>query len=113
MDLIKYKDYSAKLVYDSDIEMFRGEVINTRDKIIFYGKSIDDLNKEMQISVDDYLKYCREKGVEPAKPYSGKFNMRIDPELHMQAAITAARSDISLNALIENALRDTLAHSNV
>lgn len=41
--------------------------------------------------------------------YSGRFVMRVDPELHKLLAIKAAKDGESLNALCEHALRDAVA----
>jgi len=29
-----------------------------------------------------YLEVCGERGVEPEKPFSGRFNLRMAPEVH-------------------------------
>ena len=79
-----YKGYIGDVKYDSDAHIFHGEVINTRDVITFQGKSVDELEQAFQDSVDDYLEWCAEDGVEPDRPYSGKFNLRISPELHKE-----------------------------
>jgi len=108
MNTIEYNGYNATLNYDDEIGMFYGRVMNTKDIITFYGKSVNDLRREMKISIDDYIKLCAERNLEPAKPYSGKFNVRIPPELHMKASVIAAAENISLNALIENALTEAV-----
>ncbi len=38
-------------------------------------------------SVDDYLTFCAERGEEPEKPYSGKFVVRVEPELHKNITV--------------------------
>ncbi|HNU92863.1 MAG TPA: type II toxin-antitoxin system HicB family antitoxin, partial [Spirochaetota bacterium] len=42
--------------------------------------------------------WCKEEGVEPEKPYSGKFNLRISPELHREAAIAFTKMNISFQS---------------
>ena len=79
MNTLQYKEYIANIAYDPDIDSFMGRVINARDVITFYGKSTEDLHREFEISVDDYLAYCREEGLEPGKPYSGQFRLRLPP----------------------------------
>lgn len=39
-----------------------------------------------------------------AKPYSGKFMVRVPPELHRQLALEAAEEGVSLNRLASNKL---------
>ncbi|MDE2876894.1 MAG: toxin-antitoxin system HicB family antitoxin [Gemmatimonadota bacterium] len=49
-----------------------------------------------------------EDGVEPARRYSGRFNVRISPELHASAAAAAAAEGKSLNQWVASALGATL-----
>lgn len=51
---------------------------------------------------------CEEDGVEPRKWYSGRFNLRISPELHASAAAAAAAEGKSLNQWIAGALATIL-----
>lgn len=106
---MNYKGYEAKVVFDDEARLFHGEVINTRDVITFQGKSVDELENAFKQSVEDYLKWCEEDGVHPEKPFSGKFNIRISPELHRKAVLAANKIDYSLNKFIEKALLDELA----
>ncbi|MEA1910605.1 MAG: type II toxin-antitoxin system HicB family antitoxin, partial [Spirochaetota bacterium] len=76
--------YIGDVNFDSEAHLFHGEVINTRDVITFQGKSVDELEKAFIDSVEDYVEWCKEDGVSPEKPYSGKFNLRLSPELHKE-----------------------------
>lgn len=101
---MKYKDYEAAVDYDDELEMFHGSVINTRDVITFYGKSVAALKREFKNSVDDYLEFCKERGEEPDRPFSGNFVLRISPSLHRRLYSTAKQTGMSLNSLIEEKL---------
>ena len=76
--MMEYKGYIGEVNFDSEGHLFHGEVINTRDVITFQGQSVEELEKAFYESVDDYISWCEEDGVEPEKPYSGKFNLRPD-----------------------------------
>ena len=106
--MMNYKGFVGSVEYDDENRVFTGTVINTRTVITFHGTSVDELEKEFRASVDDYLAWCREDGVEPEKPYSGKFNVRFSPELHRRAAIGAKKLGLSLNSFVEKAVEDTL-----
>jgi len=106
--MIEYKGYLGDVNFDSEAHLFHGEVINTRDVITFQGKSVDELEKAFIDSVEDYLEWCKEDGVSPEKPYSGKFNLRLSPELHKEVAITAKKMKISINKFVEKAVVDEL-----
>lgn len=106
--MMNYKGYLGNVEYDDENRVFTGNVINTRNVITFHGKSVDELEAEFKASVDDYLQWCKEDGIEPEKPYSGKFNVRFTPELHRRAAIAAKLLGISLNAFLEKSVEDEL-----
>ena len=101
---MKYKNYEAAVDFDDDLEMFHGSVVNTRDVITFYGKSVAELKREFKNSVDDYLDFCRMRNEEPDKPFSGNFVLRISPSLHHKLCLKAKRNGKSLNSLIEESL---------
>ena len=105
---MKYKGYEAIVEYDDDDRLFVGRVINTRDVIAFDGSSVDELEQSFHAAIDEYLEDCQSAGKTPDKPFSGRFNLRISPELHRQVATKAESEGISLNTLVENALQKVL-----
>lgn len=103
--MLTYKGYIGHVVFDDEADIFHGEVINTRDVITFQGKSVAEIKKAFRESVDDYLDFCNERGEEPDKPFSGKFNLRLDPELHKQVYIVARQHNMSLNQWVTEAIK--------
>ena len=89
--MMEHKGYIGWVGFDDEAEVFHGEVANLRDVITFEGRSVDELHQSFRDSVDDYLDWCAERGKEPDKPFSGKFVVRVDPEVHRSIS-TAARS---------------------
>lgn len=106
---MKYKGYEAIVEYDDIDRLLTGRVINTQDVLAFDGESVDELEESFHAVIDEYLEDCEAMNKEPDKPYSGKFNLRLSPELHRQVAIKAEKEGISLNAFVENTLTDVLA----
>jgi predicted HicB family RNase H-like nuclease len=51
---------------------------------------------------------CEEEGISPLKEYSGKFNLRVSPELHAQIAARAAAEGKSLNQYVKDLLGDAV-----
>ena len=100
MNLLKYKGYLGDFEYDPDAEIFHGRVININDVVTFQGASVDELKSALADSIEDYLEFCIEKGRKPEKPYSGKFNVRLRPEVHRAAAMAAKLEKKSLNAWV-------------
>ncbi|MCP4624235.1 MAG: type II toxin-antitoxin system HicB family antitoxin [bacterium] len=102
--IMRYDKYIANIEFDSEIEMFFGSISNLSSPITFYGKSTTELKKEFKKSIESYLKVCREKNIEPEKPFSGRFNIRLTPEKHSQLAQAAVAAGKSLNQWALDAL---------
>ena len=85
--------------------MFTGEVINTRDVITFQGKSVAELKRAFQESVEDYLEFRASRGEAPDKPFSGMFTVRMSPEMHRHVVLEARRRGKSLNACVVGRLK--------
>ncbi len=106
--MLRYKNYIGLVEYDSDAKIFTGEVVGVRSVITFQGRTPEEIEASFRESVDLYLEMCREDGIIPDKPYSGKFNVRIEPELHRKIAFKAAQEGMSLNEWVAEALSKTL-----
>ncbi len=102
--MMEYKGYFAKVEFDDEADIFHGEVINLRDVVTFQGQKVDELQKAFRDSLDDYLEFCAERGEAPDKPYSGKFMVRVEPELHKTIAIRARQEGKSLNSWVHDTL---------
>lgn len=103
--MIRYRGYVGKVDIDSESGVLHGEVVNVRDVITFEGKTVAELRRALKESVEDYLVFCAERGEEPEKPFSGKFVVRVEPELHRKLYIQARLADKSLNKWINDVLR--------
>lgn len=104
-NLLEIEGYQATVQYDAEIEMFRGEFIGLTGGADFYATDIRGLRREGKASLVTYLEMCSEKGIEPRRQYSGKFNVRLPVELHEAIATEAASKGKSLNQWV----RDTLS----
>ena len=91
--------------YSEEDQCLFGKLIGIKDAVIYEGESVSELRKMFQESVDSYLKMCEKHGDIPQKPYKGSFNVRISPELHMKAAARAKSEKISLNQVVEEAIK--------
>lgn len=95
-----YKGYQARVTLDETAGIFHGEVINTRDVITFQGKSVSELKMAFKDSVEDYLAFCSARGEDAEKPFSGKFPVRISPDLRKLTSAAARMRGKSLNAYV-------------
>jgi predicted HicB family RNase H-like nuclease len=96
--------YVASIELDEEVDLFHGEVINTRDVLTFQGRTLDELRMAFRDTIADYLEWCRERGKDPDRPYSGNFTVRLPPDLHRRVAVEAAKRGKSVNAFVADAL---------
>jgi predicted HicB family RNase H-like nuclease len=104
MTTMTHDGYVAIVELDEEAGLFHGEIINTRDVLTFQGRTLDELKAAFGDTVADYVEWCRERGKEPERPYSGNFTIRVSPELHRRIAAAAAREGKSVDGFIAAAL---------
>ncbi|OIQ97141.1 HicB family protein [mine drainage metagenome] len=104
MTTMTHNGYVATVDLDEEAGLFHGEVINTRDVLTFQGQTLAELRTAFAGTIADYLEWCRERGKEPERPYSGHFTVRLSPELHRRIATRAASQHKSINAFVSEAL---------
>jgi predicted HicB family RNase H-like nuclease len=107
--MIEYKGYMGAVEYDAEAKLFHGDVLNTSDVITFQGTTAEEIETAIRASIDDYLDWCREDGVEPETSYSGRFNVRLSPDLHQKLAAAAQQQRMSINRCVEMAVADKVA----
>ena len=109
MNVMTVDGYNARIDYDPDTDLFRGEILGLTGGADFYGKNPKELRSEFKKSLQVFLTVCKEKGIEPRRSFSGKFNLRISPELHERLAIAAEAEGKSINTLAQEALLQHVA----
>ena len=109
MNVMTVDGYHAKIEYDQELDLFRGEILGLNGGADFYGKSPKELRTEFKKSLQVFLDVCQDKGLEPRRNFSGKFNLRISPELHERLAIEAQAQGKSINTLAQEALQERVA----
>ena len=102
--MLEYKGYHASVEYDAEDDILVGEVFGITDSLNFHGRSLDEIKKMFQQSIDNYLELCEKIGKNPDKEFKGTFNVRISPEIHKKAALEAARQKITLNQYVAKAI---------
>ncbi len=74
--MIEYKGYQGEVSFDDEAGIFHGEVVGTSDVITFQGQSVTELRTAFRDSVDEYLKFCAERGRLPDPPSDAKAQER-------------------------------------
>ncbi|RED44129.1 type II toxin-antitoxin system HicB family antitoxin [Aestuariispira insulae] len=101
--MLEYKGYVGVVEYEPDDKAFHGKVVGlTSDGIHFQGSTADEVETAFQESVDDYLDWCEQDGIEPDRSYSGSIALRVDPAFHRKAVIQAAAEGVSISRWIEH-----------
>ena len=106
--MMTYKNYIAKVDFDSKAKLFHGEVLGTQDVITFQGKSVSELEKAFKDSIEDYLDFCEKKKKKPEKSFSGKLNLRLDPDTHRKVAVLSVAGEASINQWINEAIEEKI-----
>jgi predicted HicB family RNase H-like nuclease len=111
-NILEYRGYIAELSFDMDDNIIVGRVINTTDTISFHGQCLEEVKQAFHDVLDAYLDACDSENIEPSRPYSGKFNLRIDPQLHKELSTHAALEGKSLNELVTSLLETAIHHNH-
>jgi predicted HicB family RNase H-like nuclease len=102
--MMTYKGYQGVAHVDTEAGVIRGKVHGLRDMITFQGKTVEEAEQAFRESVDIYLEHCEALGKPPEKPFSGKFLVRVDPEVHRELALMAQVEGVSLNGPVRQTL---------
>ena len=105
MNTMTVDGFNAKIEYDEELDLFRGEILGLNGGADFYGENPKEVRAEFKKSLQVFLEVCKEKGIEPKRNFSGKFNLRISPELHEQLALAAQAEGKSINMVAQEALQ--------
>jgi len=105
---LHYKDYVGSIEFSEADGVFHGKVLGIKSLISFEGNSVNAIIRDFHNALDEYLEFCAETGKQPEKPFKGSFNVRIGSDLHRKATLAASARGISLNTLVEEAIRQTV-----
>lgn len=103
--ILKHGIYTARVEYSAEDRVFFGKLDDITDLVSFEGSTVEKLEAAFVEAVEDYQMLCSSVGKPPEKPFKGSFNVRMQPELHRQAALASRERNISLNQLVVEAVR--------
>ncbi len=105
MGTMKYKGYTGSVDYSEEDNCLYGQVLGmSRDNITYEGQDVNELRRDFEGAVDDYIARCKARGMEPRKPYSGNLNVRLTPEIHSRIATLAQQTGTTINSYIRQTL---------
>ena len=97
MNTMNHKGYTARIEFDERDNILVGRVLGLHTMISFHGDTVAVLRAEFESAVEDFLRDCKERGVRPEKPASGKLMLRVPPQVHGAALVAAQAAGKSLN----------------
>ncbi|MCK5820620.1 MAG: type II toxin-antitoxin system HicB family antitoxin [Bacteroidales bacterium] len=106
---MKYKNYLATVHFSAEDEVFYGKLEGIDDLVSFEGSDVQELKDAFGEAVEDYIELCEFNGKATEKTYKGSFNIRIKPDTHRKAARKSIEMGISLNQLVEKAMKEFLS----
>ncbi len=108
MNTMTHKGYTAKIEFDERDNIFVGRIMGLRAVISFHGETVAELRTEFETAVEEFLRDCKEQGVRPERPASGKLMLRVPPEVHGAALVAAQAAGKSLNQWATEVLEEAL-----
>ena len=110
MDYLEYKGYKGSVEYSKEDNCLFGKVQGLSKALILYeGQTLDELRRDFEDGIDDYIEGCRADGIEPCKPFSGRLNLRMTSDLHSRVAAFAASTGVTINDFINRAIQNEMA----
>ena len=109
--LLNYRGYNACGDIDEKTDLIKGRVIDVNDSITFEGESVRQFKQAFHEAIDSYLEFCEAENREPDKPFSGKISYRTTKERHRDLTIAAAQAGISVNALMDKIIGESINES--
>ena len=101
MEYLHHKGYHGSVEYSEEDQCLYGKILGLKNSLILYeGNSLDELKKDFETGVEDYLHRCKMKGIKPENPYNGVLNIQIPFEIHVKAATYAENQGTSIDAFV-------------
>lgn len=100
METMQYKGFLGSIEISKEDKVLYGKLLHINGLITYEAENLSELEIAFKEAVDDYLADCEEAGLEPQKPCSGVFNVRVKPEKHRQLLFISSVQASTLNALV-------------
>ena len=110
-NVLTHKGFIGSVHFSADDNVFFGKVEGINDMITFEGETVQDLKDAFRYMVDEHIKDCDAENVPVEKSYKGSFNIRLTPDLHRRAAISAKIHGTTLNTFVKESIESRLEHA--
>jgi len=103
-NILTYRGYIGSVQFSADDNVFFGKLEGINDLITFEGETVNELKEAFCYMIDEHIKDCEAENIPVEKSYKGSFNIRLTPDLHRKAAITAKMNGITLNTFVKESI---------
>ena len=103
-NVLTYKGYIGSVHFSADDNVFFGKLEGINDLVSFEGETVQELKDAFCYMVDEHIKDCEAENIPIEKSYKGSFNIRLTPDLHRRAAISAKMYGTSLNTFVKESI---------
>lgn len=109
MAYLEYREFLGSVELDDKCHRLKGRVQGLReDSLNYSGFSLEELEQNFHMAVNNYIERCEKNGEKPKKSYGGPLNVRLGPDLHSRAVAMAEKLDRTLNSFIKEAVERAL-----
>ncbi|MDR0810952.1 MAG: type II toxin-antitoxin system HicB family antitoxin [Paludibacter sp.] len=110
-DILTYKGFFGSVHFSTEDDVFYGKIEGINDLITFEGSSVQELKDAFQYVVNEHITDCEKENVFPEKSYKGSLNVRLTPDLHRRAAMSARLHGRTLNTFVREAIEQCLEYA--
>jgi len=102
--ILEYKGFQGSVDFSVEDNILFGKILHISDVVSYDADTAAEIYNSFKEAVDDYIETCKELGVEPDRPLSGTFNIRIGSRLHKEIALQSVREGKSINDFVKDAI---------
>ena len=103
-NVLTYKGYIGSVNFSAEDNVFFGKLEGVNDLVTFEGETVKELKDAFHYMVDEHIKDCESENIPIEKSYKGSFNIRLTPDLHRRAAISAKIKGTTLNNFVKESI---------
>ena len=111
IDVLTHRGFIGSVHFSAQDDVFFGKVERVNDLITFEGGSVEELKNSFRYVVDEHIRDCENENIPVEKSYKGSFNLRLTPDLHRMAAMTAKAQGSTLNSFVRKAIEQKLEYA--
>ena len=112
MKILQYKGYEGSMEYSDEDACFVGKILHTiKANIGYCGDNEAEITQMFHQAVDEYLEFCKGKGIIPENGNSADVNLHLGKDLLETAKTFASNTGQSLNDFIVSAIKRAVSLS--